>query len=421
MRYTERFSVSQDTPNTLYIQISCFEFGYLYITAPGFGLYRQAHRISPRLTEILIRPTINFINTTKSQTGILLETTVESAIFVFDKTTRYYGEDSMMLLPDDILGQSYVIPSFWNNMGFPRFNIIGTQNNTQVNATFMSNVVNNFYDRDDPNQIYRNMKQAYSLNYLEVLNFDITGDPSGTVIESDKPVAVLYEDPVVTVKPNYTSSRPSSKTSTQPLPVYLWDTEYIVPPVYPRAKYLVRVFAYYNETSITMASSTHHWTALINRGELKEYILGTEPSLVRGNKPISVYQYSFSSDYLPGGHSSMTLVPPLNRYSRGPYTVPTKGSGGYYSTSTDYASILIEKQFKDQIMYNGSSLQPVATYRVTDLSNYVVIIAQLNSSATVHILTNSDPSATFGLMVYGISQGQQYGFAGGMSFRETGK
>ena len=423
MRYTGNFGDSWNTPIPFGIRIACSEYGFVYITAPGFGLNRQAHQISPRLTTITVRPTSNFINTTKSQTGILLETSVDSAIFVLDKTnTSLYAVDGMMLIPDDILGQSYVIPSFWKGMGYPRFKVIGTQNSTSVDVTFMANMSNNFYDKGASPRFYKHMRKTYSLHYLEVLNFHpYNGDPAGTIIESNKPVAVIYEDPSAIITPNYTNSGQYDKTSTQLLPVNQWGTEYIVPPIYPRAKYLVRVFAYYNGTSLTLSSSTRNWTAMINRGEFEEYVLETDPLLVRGDKPISVCQYSLSYDNAYDGHSSMILVPSVDNFAKGPYTFATMESFDSYSRKfTDYVSIIVEKQFKDQLMYNGSSLQPIATYNVENLNYYVVVIAQLNSSSMVHIITNTDHTATFGLMVYGINQANQFGFVGGMSFKETG-
>ena len=346
-------------------------------------------------------------------------------MFVLEKISgTLLAVDGITLIPDDVLGGSYIIPAFCKGRCTARCKVIGTQNDTLVEVNFMAKMSNNLYTYHSgaSPQFYKHMRKTYSLNYLEVLNIHVYGDLSGTIVESDKPVAVIYEDPDAIVRPVDSSKGGHfDKTSSQLLPVNQWGTEYVVPPVYPRTKYLVRVFAYYNGTSITLASSTRKWSALINRGEFKEYILGTEPSLVRGNKPISVYQYSFSSDDVPGGQSSMTLVPSVDNFAKGPYTFSTVASYGYFRTFTTYVSIMIEKQYKDHLMYNGSSVHPVTSYMVKDLDNYVVLVAQLRSSATVHILTNSDPSATFGLMVYGISSYIQYGFVGGMSFKDTGK
>ena len=424
MRYTANFGKSGDTPTPFYLRIACKENGFVYITAPGFGLNRQAHRISPRLTTVAVRPTSNFINTTKSQTGILLETSVDSAIFVLDKTnTTLYAVDGMMLIPEDALGHSYVIPSFWKGMGYPRFKVIGTQSRTSVNVTFMSNMTNEFYGNGVPPRFYKYMHKSYIVNYLEVLNFHpYGGDPAGTIIESDTPVAVIYEDPSAIITPNATSSGTFDKTSSQLIPVTEWGTTYVVPPAYPRNKYLVRIFAYYNGTIVTAFSSTKTWSAMLNRGEFEELILpGTGPILVRGNKPISVYQYSFSQDNNYDGHSSMILVPSLENFAKGPFTFATMVTLGFSQTFKDYASIIIEKQFKDQLMYNGSSLQPLTTYSVRNLDNYEVVIVKLNSTETVHTITNSDASARFGLLVYGISYTNQFGYVGGMSFNETGR
>ena len=116
----------------------------------------------------------------------------------------------------------------------------------------------------------------------------------------------------------------------------------------------------------------------------------------------------------------MTLVPSLDNFSKGPYTISTMASlASYQRKFTNYVSIIIKRRFKDHLIYNGSSLYVVATYMVPDLQNYVVVIAELNPLATVHIITNSYQSATFGLMVYGISFYVQFGYVGGMSFNGT--
>ena len=120
----------------------------------------------------------------------------------------------------------------------------------------------------------------------------------------------------------------------------------------------------------------------------------------------------------------MILVPSLDRFAEGPITFPTMASldNDYLRHFTYYASIIIEKQFKVQLKYNGAYLHPVATYSVRGLDDYVVVIAKLNSTATVHTVTNSYLSgARFGLLVYGISLANQFGFVGGMSFIEKGR
>ena len=235
----------------------------------------------------------------------------------------------------------------------------------------------------------------------------------------------IYDDPRAVITANGTLIGTYDKTSSQLIPVSQWGTEYVVPPVYPRAKYLVRVFAYYSDTMLTLVSSTRTWSATINRGEFGEYILpGTGPLLVQGNKPISVYQYSFSLSQTNNydGHSSMTLVPSLDHFAKGPFTFATLASldNDNLRKFTYYASVIIEKQFKDQLKYNGSYLQPVMTYSIRGYDDHIVVIAKLNSTATIHTVTNSNSSARFGLMVYGISITNQFGFVGGMSFLETG-
>ena len=275
MRVTANHGSSNVSPIPFYVRIACNKNGFVYITAPGFGLNGQPYWISPPLTTIEVRPTSNRLNTTISKTGILLETSVDCAIFVLDKAkSNLFAVDGMMLIPEHALGKSYVIPAFYKGNGFPRFKVVGTQDTTSVNVTFMSNMTNELYGNGTPSRFFKYTRKTYSVNYLEVINFHLTyGDPAGTIIESDKPVAVIYDDPSAIITPNFTRGGIFDKTSSQLIPVSQWGTHYVVPPVYPRSKYLVRVFAYYNDTFLNLWSPTKLLAATINRGEFKEYIM----------------------------------------------------------------------------------------------------------------------------------------------------
>lgn len=405
--------------------MASFESGHVYVTAPGIGLYRQSHQIFPNLTEINIQSTNNTIKSVKTLTGILIESSVDTAVFVLDRPSRRsFAADGYMLIPEDISGQSYIIPSFTTGSGFPRLKIIGTQNRTVVNVTFMSNMTNRLYDASNlltyPYHYDKNIIKAFSIDFLEVVNLHVYGDPSGTIVESSKPVAVVSEEPDAIVKPDAHNGGSYDKLATQVLPVNQWGTVYIVPPIYPLAKYLVRVFAYYNATSVFAANFSNTWNFVINRGEFKEFEIGTNPLVMNSSKPFSIIQYSFSQTYLPGSEGSMTTIPSVDHFSAGPYVIPTEHSGSSSLSFTNYMSIVIKKQFKDQIMYNGSLLRVEKEHMVPILSDYAVLTGRLNLSATVHLLSNKNPLAKFGVTVYGMSDFEQYGFLAGMDFSKKG-
>ena len=419
MRFTGRSPPHESYPIT--VRVISSTAGYVYVTAPGCNLYHQRYSITPNVSEITVTPKNVTGTTDQERIGILLESTVDTAMFVLDNIpTKRYAVDGFMLLPEESLGLSYVVAAYSPNSEVQHCIIVGTQNNTSVDITFKSSVGLRL-GQTVSGQTYKNQIMRRKINFLDVLYLNVYGDISGSIVHSDKPVAVISDTPEVVVKPNNTGGR-FDELNSQLFPVNQWGKVYIVPPIYPRSKYMVRVFAYYDNTNISFYSSHKNtWSILLNNGEFREYEMGMYPLLAEGDKEFSIFQISYSSSYVPGGEGSMTLVPAIGQFSTGPYVLSTLyDAHPPYSHFTNYISLVTEKQYKDQIKYNSTRLHTVREQTVPPpYDNYVVLSAILTSDR-VHILSSDNPSARFAVLVYGISSSLQYGYLAGLSFQNTG-
>ena len=370
----------------------------------------------------------------KDAIGILFESSVDIAMFVLDRVALYarYGLDGFMVLPDDILGLNYVISSYAPINIYPasppsisasqHCMIIGTEHDTNVTITFKANLTVDYSSLPVPYRIMsKNDNITYTLNFLEVYYIHVFGEISGTLIESNKPVAVISDMPDVVVVPKRYGGI-YDQLNTQLLPVDQWSTCYIIPSIYPRSNYLVRVYAYYENTNISFSSEDlNTWSVVLDPGEVKDFELGVFPLVAKGNRPFSIFQMSYSSTYIPGGEGAMTMVPGTDKFSAGPFIFATEHRAHFRNNFTNYASIIIEKQFKDKLMYNGTFLRPVQEHTVpAPLDDYMVLTALLKSPETVHIFSTSSTMARFAVLVYGIAQTFQYGYLAGMGFLKTG-
>ena len=407
--------------------------GYVYITAPGCGLNHTKYVISPYITEITFNPMNVTSTNAKDAMGVMFESSVDIAVFLLDRVaSARYGLDGFMVVPDDILGQNYVVSSYAPINIYPaspplitasqHCMIIGTEHNTVVTITFKANLTVEYSSLPVPYRIVsKNENITYTLNYLEVFYIHVYGDISGTLIASNKPVAVISDIPDVVVVPRNTGGQ-YDQLNTQLLPVDQWSTFYIVPPIFPRSKYMVRVYAYYANTNISLSSEdVNTRSVVLNSGGFKDFELGELPLVAKGNRPFSIFQISYSSTYVPGGNGAMTVVPGMDKFSAGPFIFSTEHRAHFTYNFTNYASIIIEKQFKDKLMYNGTFLRPIHEHTVpAPLDDYVVLTALLKSPATVHIFSTGSTMARFAVLVYGISQSLQYGYLAGMDFLKTG-
>ncbi len=199
------------------------------------------------------------------------------------------------------LGMEFMVPSqddFKNQVGNERIDIVATKDNTKVYITPTDNV-----EGHAPNVEYSitlNKGESYC---IKATNTTASRSLKGTVINSDKPIAVTISDD---------SIRPGGNTGgydligDQLIPLNILAEEYIVVQGFadPQNE-KVYILAIEDGTEIHLDGSPVI-SATLNKGEQYKFLLSTPSKYITSNHPIYVYHLSGHDD-----ESGSALLPPI--------------------------------------------------------------------------------------------------------------
>ncbi|KAL3880305.1 hypothetical protein ACJMK2_032553 [Sinanodonta woodiana] len=238
-------------------------------------------------------------------------------------------------------------------------------------------------------------------------------DLSGTIVKSNRPIAV-YSGGDVTIP--ITSSELDSILS-QLLPVEHWDTKFIVPPLYPRSDYFIRIYTFHPNTSVTIRNETHYKTQNLTRGHFLEELLGNGPVVVNSSQPVSVVQYAFGENHDSSSHGDpiMMVIPGIHQFSSD-YLFPTKTE---HNDMKHYVAVVIKNNSLSGLQLDGQMLVDKIFPVHFSEEDYVVVVQELRGY--FHKLTHVDQTIKFGALVYGFGYNLGYGFPAGFEFTDIGR
>lgn len=142
----------------------------------------------------------------------------------------------------------------------------------------------------------------------------------------------------------------------------------------------------------------------LNRGKFREYRMSV-PSQISADKPILVAQFANSSDFdsVLDSDPFMVIVPPVAFYSAN-YTVPAPNT----DFTGNFLNLIVPNTSIAQVVLDGSTL-PASTFSAIGASGYSGAKVPVNVGA--HRVSTST-GANFGLVAYGWSLFDGYGFPG---------
>ena len=359
--------------------------------------------------------------------GIEIKSTVDVAIYVVELDTVAYHGTVMPLVPVINSAKVFVVQSYETNYYSPKshFVIIATEYSTDVNITLKT--------LSPGNVTYKNMifKDGdivrISLNRLQTFYAYLrTNDLSGSLIESNKPIAVFSGADTVGIPKDIAYG---NIIESQMIPVSQWGFVYVVPTIYPGQCH-VRVFAFHNATHISVnAKFDLDRNITLNQGEFWETTLygsQAQPLFISSDTAISVVLYGSTIGFLDNDRSNpfMLVVPDIYQYS----TLATTFSTMLYSDPDDllnkkpfenYAAIVLLDTSYNQLQYNGKAPEILRSYSV--LNDYTVVITPLNNVTTHTISTvKTSTSIPMAVFVYGMASREAYGFVAGFHSTNAG-
>lgn len=328
----------------------------------------------------------------KSNFGIRV--TSDLPINLYGLNQIHNTTDAFLVLPVHALGKDYMAAAY-NSLGssYPSLiAIVGVQDNTQVKVT----------SRVATTSGPAGSQQIITLNKMETFLFASNGnniDISGTVIESDKPVAITSGVQCANIPVGTTAC--DHIVEMMP-PINAWGNSFITHPLARRTRGdLIRVMASTDNTEVKINGAL---VATLASGTFHDSILQTS-NVIETTQPALVTQYSLGQSY-DGVVSDpfMMLVPPTEQFLD-KYTFSTPASDFTYH----FANVVIRTTALATLQLDGVT---------PDLALFKPIGDGVYSGGQIPLTPDSHSifaAASFGLYVYGFGSFNSYGYPGGMS------
>jgi RHS repeat-associated protein len=409
--YQETASTSPDPPRQLQFFISSDVTTSGTVSVPGQGL-NQPFNVTPgQITTVNLPQSVQVTSSdTIEAKGI--HVTAQNPVAVYGLNFVPYATDGYLGLPTTTLGTSYLIASYENTyyggVGSAfgtEFGVTATQDNTTVTVVPTASSGNR--QANTPFTIQLNQGQTYQLRnsseYTQLGQYD--GPPidfTGTVVSSDKPVAVFgaHDCSFVPDQTVYCNS-----LVEQMPPTNLWGQNFVTMPLAEERK--GDRFRFIAQTDGTHLQVNHQQAAVLDKGQFFEQLI-QGPAEISADNPILTVQYAQSDSAGGGGNvdPTMIVVPPFEQFG-GSYTINTPTSGWF---PTNYINVIAPTSAVQSggVLLDGAPL-PAVAFQPIGTSPFSG--AQIQATVGAHTLTAGLP---FGVWVYGFKLTDAYGYTGGV-------
>lgn len=354
------------------IEIASLKNGNIYFEIPFLNISKH-QEIKPgnttiELDNLLIQNATTFLE----QKGIYLRSTVNIAVFV--TSYKSGSQCTYVAFPIAVLGKCYHIASFSPQMGDSSFDgsvlmVIGVHNSTRLSVTF-------------PNDTFI----AETINRLDCFQKYQREDLTGTLIKSNKPVAVISGASCATF--NYYCDMIIS----QLLPQNHWDSYFIVPSFQPLQSQLIRIASAGNDTGVQIkySDTALKYFEVPADNILSQSVISDLPFAVLSTNAIQVVLYAGSED------ASFAVIPGMSQYLYEYYFIVSV----LYSHFENFIAIIIKSDEENGLSLDGNILKDfVTTDTVTVLYNKYTVLTYRLSTGFHHIIHRDN--ATFGLICFG--------------------
>ncbi|XP_053380360.1 uncharacterized protein LOC128548862 [Mercenaria mercenaria] len=258
----------------------------------------------------------------------------------------------------------------------------------------------------------RNINRTFQLQKFQAYQFQAKNDIGGSIVTSNKPVAVFSGSVSASVPVGIGDYQYLVEQMT---PTNYWTTRFIVQPIYPRRHFVVKLFANQDNTEVHYINSTNHFAVYMNKRTLVELLFSTDPVTVLANKPISVIQYGHDGDNMDGD-PFMSTTQGIAQFQNS-YKFVTQN---YHPRGSNTVAITILKNSTGGLLLNGHN---VSYWNAKDVSasppmdQYITLFVNVSYNSYYHLHHSS--GIKFGAVIYGrVSKSAAYGYPLQLSFTD---
>lgn len=377
---------------------------YFYINAEeattgavyGAG-FTQEFSVTPGKTTTITLPSESFEMNKSDQVedkGIHIVSKKEISVYGLNKQS--YTTDGYLALPTDVLGTSYINLAYQNTnvVNSTQFGIVASEDGTTVTITPSRNT--GTHAAGLPYLVSLNQGQTYLLRNEEAAPADL----SGSIISSNKPIAVFGGMQCANIPANYIAC---DYLIEQLSPITTWGKTFLSVPLQDRQNGdTYRFLASANNTSIEINGAV---AVVLNKGQYYETML-TNAALIKANNPISVAQYANSTSFDNMlGDPFMLVLTPVEQYL-GSYHFSTPTSG----FESNVVNITVPEKGVGKVTLDGEVIPDDEFFLIPSSGFYGV---QVNISKGAHVLDGA--GFPVGISVYGFNKSDSYGYSGGQA------
>ncbi|MBS1902720.1 MAG: choice-of-anchor D domain-containing protein [Bacteroidetes bacterium] len=401
-----------------------------HVEVPALGFSRDFTASPGQITTIDLpsgdatfgQPTVEITQDEELLHGMAVHVTADDRIAVYGMNHKQWSSDAFLAFPVDVVGTEYLTMNYQSivYMGGGstpgEFWVVAVNDSTNVTITPNARTSKGIPAKGTI-QLLMNKGDVYM---VQGVRSDSKNDLTGSLIESDEPIAV-FSGHVRAAIPYNAKNQGSSTGSRDHLveqlpPTSAWgDSALVVRYASSSLADLVRVVSAEDDNVITVNGTT---VATLQKGQFYEITQLNGPVSIQGTSPILVGQFMHTSLYgtqgngQPYGDPALSLVYPVEQFGNA-YTfvsvINDAFTGNYVNVITDATGI-------SGVALDGTAI-PSSKFSQIPNSNFYA--AQLNlGDKTItpipgqgtHNITGARP---IGITVYGLGPVDSYSYPGG--------
>jgi hypothetical protein len=400
------FNTAQESPFELRLMISGPSPTAGQVSIPGLG-FNQAFSVTPGKVTSVTVPTTALLTDYNIAQMKGIHITADHPVSVYGLNLEPFASEGFLGYPTPFLGTSYCLiarPGNTSSDNRSQFAIVAPQDGTTVTVTPSTTANLDGHPGTGPFTIVLQQGQTYQLRSSGLFaNNDVTG----TLLSSDKPIAVFAGDRTADVPDGFGAS---NQLVEEQLPINSWGNQALGFPLASRSNGDVyRILAANDNTEILINGRLQ--TPTLGGGGFFDRTI-TEPTEFLGRdatdhstpRPIQVAQFSTGSRFggEPGDPFEL-LLPPAGKYLQA-YTVsvPTGFAENFFN-------LIIDPTALNNTFIDGQQVPPASFQQIGTSSYYGT---QWPAPAGPHVISSSKP---VGVQVYGFATDDGYGYTGGLS------
>ncbi len=348
-----------------------------------------------------------------TETGI--EITSNDPIVVYAHQYETNRAEASAILPLGSLGTTYYTLGY---QGYTRENsftgeteeypsqflIVATQNNTRINYRVSSPTIKGL-DPGDTRTITLNPGETYQVQAAG----GESGDLSGSLIQSDKPIAV-YSGNLWTQVPNGCNAR--DNLYEQMYPTDTWGKQFIAVHMTQMDFTILRILSSTDDNTVQLSGNVNY-TLNLNQGQWEE-ITHTGPVYIQSSDPVLIAQFSTGRDCNghPGGLGDPSMVL-LNSIEQTRDTV-TFFSSPFQNIFENYVNVVVRTVDINNVFLDGDPLNDQAPFQnVLSIPSFSYTTVKIDAGP--HTLTAE--GCGLNASIYGYGDAESYAYAAGAFFR----